>query len=306
MINNYKVNSIDVIGINKYRIGKRNQNVKCFDLENGSYVNISKLKKDSLSIKCSSCGKYISINWGTRYEYKKYVCNHCRTIGENNPFFGKKHTIELKNRLSKERKGIWYVGKDNPMYGIPCYYKMSEVEKEKWKKKISTAFKNKSEDEWKLIKQKISDSQKRLMEQDIVKYKELKSKAGKISISKHKKYEINTLEKIVYDYLYKNQYNFDYCAIMGNGDKNYQFDFIIHKKRILIEIDGDYWHGNPDFYNINGSDGKRKLNNIQLSNIKNDREKDIFAKEHNFKLIRIWETDVNNNNYKKIIKENCL
>ena len=33
---------------------------------------------------------------------------------------------------------------------------------------------------------------------------------------------------------------------------------------LLIEVQGDYWHGNPDLFNDDGTDGKRMLNEIQI------------------------------------------
>lgn len=80
----------------------------------------------------------------------------------------------------------------------------------------------------------------------------------------------------------------------------YQYDFIIHEKRILIEVNGDYWHGNPNSFNINGSDGKRKLNDIQLKKMEKDKLKLEFATKHNFKIIYIWEEEINNNNFSKL------
>ena len=36
-------------------------------------------------------------------------------MGENNPMYGRKHTIESRQKISESRKGK-YVGKDNPSY----------------------------------------------------------------------------------------------------------------------------------------------------------------------------------------------
>lgn len=60
---------------------------------------------------------------------------------------------------------------------------------------------------------------------------------------------------------------------MGSKERCFQYDFIIRHRRILIEVQGDYWHGHPDMYNEDGSNGKKKLNNIQINNIKRDKLK---------------------------------
>ena len=55
---------------------------------------------------------------------------------------------------------------------------------------------------------------------------------------------------------------------------------------ILIEVDGDYWHGNPE---------KAKVSQFHLlKNKKNDLMKDFIAKKNGFNLLRFWESDVHN------------
>jgi len=74
------------------------------------------------------------------------------------------------------------------------------------------------------------------------------------------------------------------------GHKKYKvYDFQIPSKKILIEIDGDYWHCNPKKY-PNGP-----INRVQKRNILNDSIKDRVAIAYGYQLIRIWEDDINNN-----------
>ncbi len=67
------------------------------------------------------------------------------------------------------------------------------------------------------------------------------------------------------------------------------YDFHILVNDIIIEIDGDFYHCNPDVY-INGPICK-----TQTKNIKRDQIKNQWAKDNGFKLLRFWETDINNN-----------
>ena len=54
---------------------------------------------------------------------------------------------------------------------------------------------------------------------------------------------MNKLEEKVYNWLKENNIVFEYSPIMQDYDgTNYQFDFIIKGKRILIECNGTYWH----------------------------------------------------------------
>lgn len=91
--------------------------------------------KDGRSLKkyYCDCGKEISIYSAL---YGKGRCNYCakkedsiNIIGEKNPFFGKKHTIETKikigkvsigrifSKISKQKLSKVLKGKNNPMFG---------------------------------------------------------------------------------------------------------------------------------------------------------------------------------------------
>ena len=67
------------------------------------------------------------------------------------------------------------------------------------------------------------------------------------------------------------------------------FDFLINNKNILIEIDGDFHHCNPN------SIHKIPVYPIQIKTVGNDIRKNLIAKDNGFKLLRFWESDINNN-----------
>lgn len=67
------------------------------------------------------------------------------------------------------------------------------------------------------------------------------------------------------------------------------YDFKIKGKNILIEVDGDFWHCNP---NSNFSEPKYET---QFSNLKQDEIKNKWCENNGFKLLRFWELDINNN-----------
>lgn len=67
------------------------------------------------------------------------------------------------------------------------------------------------------------------------------------------------------------------------------YDFYIPSKRLLIEVDGDYYHGNPEVYE------EGDLNHMQKKNKKNDKYKDALAKAFGYNLERFWEKDINKN-----------
>lgn len=81
-----------------------------------------------------------------------------------------------------------------------------------------------------------------------------------------------------------------------NGWKYY--DIFLEEYGILIEVDGDYWHGNTM------SKDKNSIM-IQIKNKQNDAIKNFVAKSNNYDILRIKESDLKDNkdNVKKVIIE---
>ena len=67
----------------------------------------------------------------------------------------------------------------------------------------------------------------------------------------------------------------------------YLFDFYINNKNLLIEVDGDWYHCNPNVH-------PEPKSIIQKSVVKNDIRKNRIAEDNGFKLLRFWESDINN------------
>lgn len=56
--------------------------------------------------------------------------------------YGKTHSKESRDKIRQTRKkNECGVGSKNSMYGRPCYYNMSNTEKEQWKTNIRNNFK---------------------------------------------------------------------------------------------------------------------------------------------------------------------
>jgi very-short-patch-repair endonuclease len=68
---------------------------------------------------------------------------------------------------------------------------------------------------------------------------------------------------------------------------NYLVDFMFPEQRVVVEVDGDYWHANPDIY-------KRYLNNTQKRVVEKDEKEAAYCKDNEWLLLRFWETDINN------------
>lgn len=67
------------------------------------------------------------------------------------------------------------------------------------------------------------------------------------------------------------------------------FDYYLDEHRVLIEIDGSYYHSDPRIY-----EGK-ELNRMQKRNKTVDAIKDKWALMHSIPLVRIWEKDIREN-----------
>jgi very-short-patch-repair endonuclease len=62
------------------------------------------------------------------------------------------------------------------------------------------------------------------------------------------------------------------------------FDYYIPSTKTLVEVDGDYYHGNKEKYDT--------LNEMQKRNVKNDKWKDIIANGMGYKIFRVWESEL--------------
>jgi len=71
------------------------------------------------------------------------------------------------------------------------------------------------------------------------------------------------------------------------------FDYYIPSANMICEVDGDYWHGNPEKYEV--------LNEIQKRATKNDKWKDTIAKGMGYGIFRVWESELKDNR-KEVIK----
>jgi DNA-directed RNA polymerase subunit RPC12/RpoP len=100
-------------------------------------------------------------------------------------------------------------------------------------------------------------------------------------IFSHRK--MNKLEKMVSDELDKAgiPYYFQFFIIEGNLCKSY--DFKIKGKPLIIETDGDFWHGNPAQKNH-----YEKAPEVR----ENDALKDEMAARRGYTVIRLWERDI--------------
>ena len=99
------------------------------------------------------------------------------------------------------------------------------------------------------------------------------------------------IEKIVENILNNNDIKYKKEKRIYFDDSYKKYDFYLKNYNILIECDGDYWHGNPKFF--------ESFNKTQRSNKKNDKFKNKLAKEKGFNLLRYWEDEIKKKNFNK-------
>lgn len=94
--------------------------------------------------------------------------------------------------------------------------------------------------------------------------------------------------------MYEREYPLDYYAC----------DNFLSQYKIIVEVMGDYWHGNPLIYNENN----RMMNSIQARTILKDKQKRGYIKNHyGYPILYLWESDINKNPEKcKILIEEIV
>lgn len=226
------------------------------------------------------CGEYTEWKAGSEYEndrFRTYKNGHGSKV--KNPMLGKKHSTESKKQMSKSRKqkfkedenySRWNKGVNLKEYWGECVY-------DKWKDNLNSPEANAKISKHFKGKPKSLEHREKILEQlEINRHNRLTSK------------EPSLPEKLMGQYLeelnlqYETEYPLD----------GFHYDFYIESLNLLIEVDGDYFHGNPKFF--------KTLNPMQRKNKGLDKVKNAVARDNNFNLIRFWEDDIKNDKTKII------
>lgn len=112
---------------------------------------------------------------------------------------------------------------------------------------------------------------------------------GNLTLAANKAKKDTKIELIIKEKLENLNINF----IKNYRCSRYVFDFYLPYFNFVIECQGDYWHGNPDFFD--------KLNDIQLKNIERDIRKKNYLKDNNIKNLFLWENEIHK--YKNILED---
>ena len=210
--------------------------------------------------KCFICGN-ITKKQGTKHETtcsEKCLSEYRKTlIGNKSIRFGAILSDETKNKISEKNIEFYLVKENHPFYG--------NHHTEETKEKISKT----------RIEKGVAKGEKNGM------FGKTHTPEAIKNIFSHR--PMNKLEKMVADELNKNGilYTFQYFITEDGVCKSY--DFKIKEKPLILEVDGDFWHGNPNTKNHHIRVNKTVLN---------DKLKEEIALKRGIKVIRLWESDI--------------
>ncbi len=125
------------------------------------------------------------------------------------------------------------------------------------------------------------------------------------SLYKNKKNGISSskLEQRIANILIEQQIPFiQQYDILTRKNKSYYFDFLIINTNIIIEVNGDYWHANPELYKSTDIIKCGLVSDIW----KRDDRKRKSAAELGYSVLILWEKDIrskNDDELKQYIKQ---
>jgi very-short-patch-repair endonuclease len=94
---------------------------------------------------------------------------------------------------------------------------------------------------------------------------------------------MNKLEEVVAKELDNLNIKYTFQFFINDSGVCKSYDFKLKRRNIIIEVDGDFWHGNPDT--------KYHHDNIEETK-ENDALKEKMATDRGYKVIRLWERDI--------------
>ena len=215
--------------------------------------------------------------------------------GKNNPFYGKKHSEESKDKM------LWHKGMSIEEY--KSHYKNGELfggkshspeTKKKMIESIQASHKGKTYEE---IYGPKKAAQLRKIRSECTKQL-LKTtpgmgfpKDGTMKIKRSKQVfpmKDTKIEQKIEGFLKLIGIEYHKHFYMNMIRDAYQCDFLIPQLKIVIECDGDYWHGNPKKFT------GAKLKEFQIQQREEDQRRTEQLNNHGYKVIRLWESDIKN------------
>jgi len=263
-------------GLRRHRVQKHKINAE------QTYVDyILNGVKPTCKCGCGLSTNFLSIEKG----FTEYILGHSARVYNNwghNPEAIKKSHETQKKMYESGELSIWNKGLTieddrvkkniekalaNPNRGKNISLKLNGVAKsEEHKLKLS----KKAKIRWENPEERKKQSLLTVNRLDKENYSKKKTKLEK------------TFQSILESFNFIENVDFKYQKQFGQAI----FDFYFFKENLLIEIDGDFHHCNPN------TEHKIPKYPIQLKTVANDVRKNRIANDKKMKLIRFWETDI--------------
>ncbi len=234
----------------------------------------------------------------THYSYElkgfcKFILGHAARVHNNwgnNPNFK-----ELKQKSADTQRKLYQEGK------LTIWNKGLTIEDERVKNNIEKVLA--SPDRGKKISEKLKgkktseETKQKLRESQIISWsnpekRERQSHKRMLYIMKNGFTVKSKLEETFINILYENFNMVEHEHFIRQyyvREIKGLFDFKIANKKIFIEVDGDYWHCNPN------SKFATPKYEAQKGNLIQDKCKEEWCLKNDFTLLRFWESDINNN-----------
>lgn len=97
----------------------------------------------------------------------------------------------------------------------------------------------------------------------------------------------SSLEEYVHERL---DGNWDTQYVLTGGSRNWVYDFVNHDSKLILEVNGDFWHANPEMYAEDWINPITKVTAKEKWNY--DEEKTQYAESKGYKVITIWEKNI--------------
>jgi len=248
--------------LNNYQVIKKRDRCKSLNIvENeDKYITYRTCPNCGEKIKVSSNNKSITCRNYFNAVNKQSLCKKCgieSQKGEGNPFYGKKHSDESKQKISNSRVGK-ATGERNSMANP------------KWRQKVSINLKKKWDNgDMEHARKIMSDKLKETRKLDKIK-----------SIIRSKKEDeiILEIQNLGYDVIPSLRIETKIC------------DVYIPKLNLIIEYNGDYWHCNPKKYKPDYYHQVKQATAKELWEY--DKNKIDLIKKSGYNLEIVWESDL--------------
>ena len=99
------------------------------------------------------------------------------------------------------------------------------------------------------------------------------------------------LEKRVFDLIKNAKPDARHSFSISGGSRTFNFDACIPSTKLLIEVNGDYWHCNPAIYNGDHFDVSRGVRAQEIWD--RDAVKKLAGETQGYQVITLWECDLN-------------